>query len=109
MSTTATTTVTTVTRSEGVTVLDPSVEELIVAFNNAKAAIKELEAQQKKLDTELRSLLAGNLVGSINGVERVRIVTRNMSKIDREALKSAFPEAYEATHVESTYTVLSAK
>jgi len=103
------TTTTTVTRSEGVTVLPASAEELIVAFNNTKAALKEIEAQKAKLDTELRSLLGENMVGSINGVERVRILVRNMSKIDREALKAAFPEAYEATHIESTYTVLSAK
>lgn len=109
MSTMTKTTTTTVTRSEGVTVLPASAEELIVAFNNTKAALKEIEAQKAKLDTELRSLLGENMVGSINGVERVRILVRNMSKIDREALKAAFPEAYEATHSESTYTVLSAK
>ena len=47
--------------------------------------------------------------GTINGVERITISTRNMSKIDREALKTAFPEAYTATLVETNYTVVLAK
>jgi hypothetical protein len=45
----------------------------------------------------------------INGVERVRVQHRNMSKIDREVLKTIFPEAYSATLVESAYTVLQTK
>lgn len=103
------TTTTTVTTTEAVTDLDPSVETIITEYNNAKAAIKELESQKESLDTILRALLKHNTVGAINGVERVRIVGRTRSNIDREALKTAFPEAYEATLTETRYTVLQAK
>ena len=101
--------VTTVTTTEAVTDLDPSVEVIIAEFNDTKAAIKELESRKESLDTILRALLKHNTVGAINGVERVRILDRTRSNSDREALKAAFPEAYESTLVETKYTVLSAK
>lgn len=104
-----TTTVTTVTTTEGVTELDPSVEVIIAEYNSTKAAIKELESCKESLDTILRALLKGNTVGAINGVERVRVLDRTRSNIDREALKAAFPEAYEATLTETRYTILQAK
>lgn len=100
---------TTVTRTEGITELDTSVEALIVEFNEAKAAMKALEARKSAAEAAIREALAGNDVGTINGVERVRVQHRNRSNIDRELLKTAFPEAYEATQVESPYTVLQAK
>lgn len=103
------TTTTTTTRVEGVTELDPSLEAQIVEFNEAKAAIKALEAKKAAAENAIREALKGSDVGTINGVERVRVQHRNMSKIDREALKTAFPEAHEACLVESSYTVLSAK
>lgn len=103
------TTTTTTTRTEGVTDLDASVEALIVKFNEAKAAIKALEATKAEAEAAIREALAGNDVGRINGVERVRVQHRNLSKVDRELLKTAFPEAYEATLVESSYTVLQTK
>jgi predicted phage-related endonuclease len=106
---TTVTTTTTTTRTEGVTELGASAEALIVKFNEAKAAIKALEAEKQAAENALREALAGNDVGTINGVERVRIQHRNRSNIDREALKTAFPEAYEATLTESGYTVFQAK
>ena len=107
-----TATVTTTSKVEVISVvtnLDPSVEALIVDFNEAKAAIKALEAKKQATETALREALNGNEIGHINGVERVRVSHRNMSKIDRELLKTAFPEAYTGTLVESGYTVLIAK
>ena len=101
--------VTTVTTTEAVTELDPSVEVIIAEFNATKAAIKELESHKESLDSILRSLLKHNTVGAINGVERVRVLDRTRSNIDREALKAAFPEAYQATLTETKYTVLQAK
>ena len=95
--------------SEDVTQLDASVEALIVEFNEAKAAIKALEAKKSEAEAAIRDALAGNDVGRINGVERIRVQHRNMSKVDRELLKTAFPEAHEATLIQSSYTVLQAK
>lgn len=106
---TTVTTTTTTTREENVTEMDASVEALIVQFNEAKAAIKALEAKKAEAEAAIREALAGNDVGRINGVERVRVQHRNMSKVDRELLKTAFPEAHEATLIQSTYTVLQAK
>jgi len=107
--TTMTTTTTAVTTTEGVTVLDPATETAIAEFNNVKAALKTLEGRKSELDAQLRASLGDNTVGSINGVERIRVVPRNNSKIDREALKAAWPEAYEACLVETPYTILQAK
>jgi hypothetical protein len=109
---TMTTTITSKTEviiTEDVTQLDASVEALIVEFNEAKAAIKAIEAKKQAAETAIREALKGNDIGTINGVERVRIAHRNLSKIDRELLKTAFPEAYTASMVESAYTVLQAK
>ena len=94
---------------EIITDLDPTMEAIIVEFNEAKAAIKALEAKKQAAENTLREALNGNKIGFINGVERVRVAHRNLSKIDRELLKTAFPEAYEASLVESSYTVLQAK
>lgn len=104
-----TTITTTVTRTEGTIELDPSLESLLVEFNEAKAAMKTLEAKKQAVESAIREALAGNDVGLINGVERVRVQHRNLSKIDRELLKTAFPEAHDATLVESSYTVLQTK
>lgn len=103
------TTTTTITTSENTTALDTSVEEIIAKFNETKTALKALEAQKDELDAQLRALLEGNEVGTINGVERIRIVHRNTSKIDRKTLQAAWPEAYEATLVETPYTILQTK
>lgn len=105
-----TTTTTTVTTTTDAVQLDrATAEALIVKFNEAKAAIKIFEAEKAEAEAAIRALLEGATVGLIDGVERIRVQHRNMSKIDRESLKTAFPEAYAATLVESAYTVLQAK
>ena len=109
MATTTVTTTTKVERVQEVIELDAAVEALIVEFNEAKAAMKAVEAKKQAAEAATRAALGGHEVGSINGVVRVRVQHRNMSKIDREALKAAFPEAHDATLVVSSYTVLDAK
>lgn len=110
MSTHTIETSTTLTTTKVVAVLDEErAEKLIREFNEAKAGIKALEAEKSKAELEIREMLGEASAGTINGVERITISTRNMSKIDREALKTAFPEAYTATLVETNYTVVLAK
>ena len=109
MTTATVTTTSKVEIIEIITDLDPTMEAKIVEFNEAKAAIKALEAKKQAAEAAIREALKGNNIGFINGVERVRVSHRNMSKIDRDLLKTAFPEAYEATLKESPYTVLQAK
>ena len=106
--TTITTTTTVQTTTDAV-ILDKAAEALIVKFNEAKAAIKAIEAEKAAAEKAIRELLGGATIGLIDGVERIRVQHRNMSKIDRESLKNLFPEAYQATLVESAYTVLQAK
>jgi hypothetical protein len=106
---TTTTTTTTVSTTTEAIELDKSVEALIVEFNAMKAAMKALEAKKQAAEAAIREALAGHDVGLINGVERVRVQHRNLSKIDRELLKTAFPEAHDASLVESSYTVLQTK
>lgn len=106
----ATATITTEVKiSDEVAELDASMEAAIVEFNSTKAAIKALEAKKQEIENAIREALNGKDVGTINGVERVRVLHRNRSNINRELLKTAFPEAYETTLTESAYTVLQAK
>ena len=110
MTNTTTTTTTEVTVEVSSVALDKKAAEALIAeFNVAKIAIKTLEAKKQEAEKAIREMLGGVEVGTIDGVERVRIVHRNLSKIDRESLKAAFPEAYAAVLVESPYTVLQAK
>lgn len=89
--------------------LDPSMEAEIAEYNAMKVAIKALEVKKAAAEAAIRASLGDREIGLINGVERVRIQHRNLSKIDRESLKTAFPEAYAAVLTESAYTVLQAK
>jgi hypothetical protein len=98
-----------IVKEEGVTLLDPTIESTIAEYNAVKVALKELEATKAAAEKAIRDALAGNNVGMINGVERVRVSHRNRSNIDRELLKTAFPEAYEATITETQYSVLVTK
>jgi hypothetical protein len=109
MTTTTKTTTTSVTTTEGVAVLDIAAEALIVKFNEAKALIKILEVDKAEAEKALRDLLGEAQVGTNNGVERVRIASRVTSKIDRDLLKTAFPEAFEVTYVQTPYTILQTK
>jgi hypothetical protein len=110
MTTSTVITTSTVEVAEQVAILDELATEIAIAeFNSAKAAIKAFEAKKAEAEQKLRAMLGDAKSGTINGTVRVRIQHRNMSKIDREALKTAFPEAHDATLVQSSYTVLDAK
>jgi hypothetical protein len=98
-----------IVREEGVTLLDPAMEATIAEYNALKVALKELDAKKAAAEKAIRDALAGRDVGMINGVERIRVSHRNRSNIDRELLKTAFPEAYEATITETQYSVLVTK
>lgn len=98
-----------VLRTEDVTELDVSAEALIAEFNSTKSAIKALEVLKASTEALIRGMLGSTEVGTINGVERVRIAHRSLTKVDRDLLKTAFPEAFEAVMVQSPYTVLQAK
>jgi len=104
-----TTTTTKISSTETVATLDRGVEALLKEFNDTKASLKLLEKVKEEVEAQIRDLLSGADVGVIDGVERVRIAHRTTTKIDREALKSAWPEAYEATKVLVPYTIVQTK
>jgi outer membrane protein TolC len=82
--------------------------ELIAQFNEAKAAIKQLELQKAQAEKALRELMGDAEIGIIAGVERVKIASRSRKDINKDDLMSVFPEAYALCLKESTYTVLTA-
>lgn len=110
MTTSTVVTTTEVATSTTVAALDNTEAAVLIArFTAAKAAMKALEAEKTAMETAIRNLLGDAEVGTIAGVERIRVASRTRSGIDRKALQAAYPEAYQATLTETTYTVLLAK
>lgn len=100
---------TTVSQDVTAVILDKTnAEELIAKFNEAKIAIKQLEAQKSEAEKALRELMGSAEIGLIAGVERVKIATRVRSDLNREQLKAGFPEAYEMCLEAKPYTVVTA-
>ena len=90
-----------------VAVLDgTNAADLIVRFNAAKKAMKELKAEKEAVEAELRALLGDATVGTIEGIDRAFIQSISREGIDRDTLARDFSEAYEATRTTTTYTVL---
>lgn len=106
MTTKVKTTTTSVEISKGSVDLDRSVESVLKRFNDTKAAIKALEAEKAEMDKMIRDMLGDAEVGVIDGIERVRIETRGRTDMNKELLKTVYPEAYEASLVKSTYTII---
>ena len=84
------------------------VEQAIAEFNEAKRIMKQMEEQKKSAEAKLRELMGDAQVGLVAGVERVKIASRTRQDINKEDLKTVFPEAYELCLKETTYTVLTA-
>ena len=103
---TKTVTTTVATSTQVVSLDNTNAAILIAKFEAAKAAIKALEEQKATAEAELRQLLGDAEVGTINGVNRIKVATSSNSKIDRKVLQEAYPEAYEATLVVTPYTFL---
>ncbi len=108
MTTKVTTTKTVVQATTTVAELNVSIESAIARFNEAKDTIKVLELQKKQAEEEIRELMGSAEIGTVNGVERVKISTRTRSDINKDDLKAVFPEAYELCLKSSTYTVVTA-
>lgn len=109
MTTQVTTTKTVVEATTTVANLNGTDIELhITRFNEAKEAIKVLEQQKKEAEAAIRELMDSAELGTVNGVERVKIATRTRQDINKDDLKAVFPEAYELCLKSSTYTVVTA-
>lgn len=93
-----------VAASEVVTAILPlEAEALVVRLNNARRAAKEIEAEEKAAKAALVALMGDAEVGTIGGVERVKIAQVTREGLDKSVLVSAFPEAYEAARTVTTY------
>lgn len=84
------------------------VEQAIADFNEAKRVMKQMEELKKSAEAKLRELMGDAEVGLLNGVERVKIATRTRQDINKDDLKTVYPEAYELCLKETTYTVVTA-
>ena len=108
-STAVRTVVTEITVTETVAHLDASLEAVIEEYAQAKKDMKSLEAKKKAAEEKIRQAMGDAKIGFINGVQRAEIKDRATSKIDREVLQEAYPDAYTATLTMTEYTVLDAK
>lgn len=105
---TMTTITTTTTITTDAVELSTDVEALIVKFNEAKKVAKAAKEAKESAEKAIRDLLGEATVGTINGVERVKLSKRRLTTIDSETLLKAYPEAYAAVAGETNYTVLTA-
>lgn len=88
--------------------LATDLENVLREFNETKEAMKVLEGRKKELETAIREAMGDSEVGTINGVQRVKIATRTRSDINKDDLKEVYPEAYSLCLKETTYTVVTA-
>jgi hypothetical protein len=77
-------------------------------FRIAREAEKVAKENKARAEKILREVLAGAPAGTIAGQIVLRVVESSNSHIDKDALRSAFPEAYEATLVTTPYNYLKA-
>jgi len=108
-STTVRTTTTEIVVTHLVAHLDESAEAVIKEFAKAKEDIKVLEEKKKVAEQKIRQLLGDSKLGYINGVKRVEIKDRALTKVDRKILQAAYPDAYEASLVSTAYTIVDAE
>ena len=108
-STAVRTTVTEVAVTTTVRHLNKGADAIVKAFAKTKEDMKVLEAQKKALEEQIRNLMEDASVGYINGVKRVEILNRSITKIDRKQLQEVDPEAYAATLKTTEYTSVDAE
>jgi predicted phage-related endonuclease len=77
-------------------------------FENTKAAIRELEKLKAELEAQLREALGKAERATFDGQDLFKLAHSSNSKINREVLKKAFPEAYDATLETKPYTFIKA-
>lgn len=107
MKTAKVTTVTTIESTQLAKELDATnALGLMQEFNSIKETIKTLKLAQAEIDSQLREVLGDAQVGTIEGVERLRLVTRGRTGTDMEMLKNLYTEAWLATQTSSSYDFL---
>lgn len=99
------------------------VEALVAELVRLREAITDLEAKKTEATEAIyevmgwQKALVGNTEkwvgvakkGTLNGATRITISERNRTDVDKKKLEVDFPEVFEQTKVESTYTVVLTK
>lgn len=90
--------------------LDKATQIIIDDFVAKRDMITKLEKEKKELEAQIKEFFGEATQGLLpDGTLRMEISHRERRGVDTEALKTAFPEAYEATQTLSKYVVLVAK
>lgn len=101
---------TTVETKANAVYLDKATQIIIDEFIAKRDLITKMEKEKKELEAQIKNYLGEATQGLLpDGTLRLEISHRERRGIDTEALKTAFPEAYEATQTLSKYVVLVAK
>jgi len=90
---------------EGVELSSKAVKAL-ATFNKAKEAEAKAKALKSKAEAILREALGEAKAGIVEGVVAVRVVSSHNTSFDRELMKEAFREAYDATLRTTEYDYL---
>lgn len=78
----------------------------ILAYAEAKQAVKEAKAKQDAHEARIREMLGEANVAKIDGAPRATIAVRNRSNLDKTMIPE---EIIAAATTNTTYTVLDAK
>lgn len=75
-------------------------------FINAKKAKKEAEEALRSAEAKLRQELGNALVGTVNGISAVKVVSSQNSHVAKDILADKYPEVYAETLVVTPYNYL---
>lgn len=96
MSTAKVTKVTTVESTSVVVPMDnTNALELMTRFNSIKETIKVLDAEKSEVESQLREILGDAEFGTLEGVDRLQLVSRTKSTLDTAHLKEYHPEVWD--------------
>lgn len=79
-------------------------ERLAKELEELRVLEKSMKARKDQLEDQLRALLGDAHIGTVKGVDRVKLVPGTNSSTDREALKRGWPEAWQSTTRVTSYT-----
>lgn len=83
------------------------VRQAIADFAEAANAEKEAKARKAAAEKVLRSAIGVAEFANVGGVPAFKIEHRNRIDLNREVLRSAFPEAFEAASYENPYDFIA--
>jgi hypothetical protein len=87
--------------------LGVDMQDTVDQFTLAREVAKQAEKLKKAAEAKLRAKLGDAKTGTINGRPVIQVNSSKNSHIDSDTLLAAFPEAYNATWVETPYTYLT--